>query len=172
MLVYVYFWTGYYFEIHSIGAIRINTQVCHFYCSDLHILYIQYRFKSLVVGQWYVFKKLVCLVSKDCINSDSKDIYSATKRGLIFSNLFFWTFYSSRILKKDSHFSPKYLSSFYRKYNEIFVEQANPSILRMISEGACDSEDCSNDAEDSALIAGINYILTYIQIENSSFTLW
>ncbi len=37
----------------------------------------------------------------------------------------------------------------------------------MISEGSCDTEDWSNDAENSALITGINYILKYIQIENS-----
>ncbi len=35
--------------------------------------------------------------------------------------------------------------------------------IRMISEG---SEDWSNDAEKSALITGINYILNYIQIES------
>ncbi len=29
----------------------------------------------------------------------------------------------------------------------------------MISEGSCDTEDWSNDAENSALIKGINYIL-------------
>ncbi len=32
-----------------------------------------------------------------------------------------------------------------------------------------DTEDWSNDAENSTLIAGINYILKYIQIENSFF---
>ncbi len=36
----------------------------------------------------------------------------------------------------------------------------------MISEGSC---DWSNDAENSALITGINYILKYVQIENSYF---
>jgi len=35
----------------------------------------------------------------------------------------------------------------------------------MISEGSCDTEDRSIDAENSALITGINYILKYIQIE-------
>ncbi|XDV46472.1 hypothetical protein PO909_014361 [Leuciscus waleckii] len=39
----------------------------------------------------------------------------------------------------------------------------------MISEGSCDTEDWSNDAENSALITGINYILQYIKIENSYF---
>ncbi len=37
----------------------------------------------------------------------------------------------------------------------------------MISEGSCDTEDWSNDAENSALITGINYILKYNHIENS-----
>ncbi len=34
----------------------------------------------------------------------------------------------------------------------------------MISEGSCDTEDWSNDAENTALIMGINDILTYIHI--------
>ncbi len=50
----------------------------------------------------------------------------------------------------------------------------------MISEGSCDTEDWSNDAENSALhhSKGINYfieyinILKYIKIENSYFKLW
>ncbi len=32
----------------------------------------------------------------------------------------------------------------------------------MISEGSYDTEDWSNDAENSDLITGINYILKYI----------
>ncbi len=36
----------------------------------------------------------------------------------------------------------------------------------MISEGSSDTEDWNNDAENSALITGINYILKYIKIEN------
>ncbi len=35
--------------------------------------------------------------------------------------------------------------------------------IRMISEGSCDTEDWRNDAENSALITGINYILKHIQ---------
>ncbi len=41
----------------------------------------------------------------------------------------------------------------------------------MISEGSCDTEDWSNDAENSALITAIKYILQYIHIENSCFEL-
>ncbi len=37
----------------------------------------------------------------------------------------------------------------------------------MISEESCDTEDWSNDAENSVLITGINYIA----IENSYFKL-
>ncbi len=37
----------------------------------------------------------------------------------------------------------------------------------MISEGSCDTEEWSNDSENAALSTGINYILTYIHIENS-----
>ncbi len=39
----------------------------------------------------------------------------------------------------------------------------------MISEGSCDTEDWSNDAENSALITEINYMLRYIQLENKLF---
>ncbi len=39
----------------------------------------------------------------------------------------------------------------------------------MISEESCDTEDWSNDAENTALITGINYILKYIKIENCYF---
>ncbi len=41
----------------------------------------------------------------------------------------------------------------------------------MISGGSCDTEDWSNDAENAALITGINYILKNIKIENCSFKL-
>ncbi len=40
----------------------------------------------------------------------------------------------------------------------------------MISEGSCDTEDWSNDAENSC-ITRINYILKYIQIENCNIKL-
>ncbi len=36
--------------------------------------------------------------------------------------------------------------------------------MRMISEGSCDTEGWSNDAENTALIKAINYILKYISI--------
>jgi len=41
----------------------------------------------------------------------------------------------------------------------------------MISEGSCDTEAWSIDAEHSALITGINYTLKCIQIEIQYFVL-
>jgi len=40
----------------------------------------------------------------------------------------------------------------------------------MISEGSCDTEVWSNDAENKALDHSNKYILKYVQIENSYFT--
>ncbi len=41
-----------------------------------------------------------------------------------------------------------------------------------ISEGSCDTEAWSNDAENSAFITEINYSLQMIQIENRYFKLY
>jgi len=35
-------------------------------------------------------------------------------------------------------------------------------IFRVVSEGSCDTEDWSNDADNSALITGVNYTLLFI----------
>jgi len=42
----------------------------------------------------------------------------------------------------------------------------------MFSVGSRDTEDWSNDADNSALITEINYILLYIHLENSHFKLY
>ncbi len=39
--------------------------------------------------------------------------------------------------------------------------------IRVISDGSCDTEDCSNDAENSALITGTNYIWLNSRIADS-----
>ncbi len=41
----------------------------------------------------------------------------------------------------------------------------------MISDGSCDTEDWSNDAENPALITGTHDLLKYIQTENSCLKL-
>ncbi len=48
----------------------------------------------------------------------------------------------------------------------MFLEQQISILECLFFEGSCDTEDC-NDAENLALITGINYILKYIQIESS-----
>ncbi len=55
-----------------------------------------------------------------------------------------------------------------RKKNKKKTAQLFPILIinqhiRMISEGSRDTEDWSNDAENSALITEINYILKYIK---------
>ncbi len=42
----------------------------------------------------------------------------------------------------------------------------------MIFEESCDTENCSNDAENKLCSTGINDILEYIQIENSYFNIY
>ncbi len=51
------------------------------------------------------------------------------------------------------------------------VSTAANQHISMISEGSCDTEDWSNDAENSALTSGINYIWKYIKLENSYYKL-
>ncbi len=42
--------------------------------------------------------------------------------------------------------------------------------ISMITEESCNTEDWSHDAENSALITGINYILLYIQQRKQFFS--
>ncbi len=44
------------------------------------------------------------------------------------------------------------------------VSWAENQLIRMISEGSCDTEDWSNGAEIQRCIRGINYIFIYIQL--------
>ncbi len=53
--------------------------------------------------------------------------------------------------------------------NKKNVSWAANQHIWIISEGSCDTEDWSNDAENTALITEINYSLKYIQIESSYF---
>ncbi len=50
------------------------------------------------------------------------------------------------------------------------ISWAANQYIKMISEGLCDSDDCSND-EIQLLITGINDISKYIHKENSYFKL-
>jgi len=46
----------------------------------------------------------------------------------------------------------------------IIIRNVSNHHIRMIPEGSCDTEDLGNDAENTALITGINYILKYINM--------
>ncbi len=78
-----------------------------------------------------------------------------------------WTFCSSKNPLKQYvfHKNIKQHSCFKNNNNQKWFLSSKSAY---ISEGSCDTEDWSNDAENSALITEINYILTYIQIQNSS----
>ncbi len=77
--------------------------------------------------------------------------------------LFFWTFYSSKILKKIPQNIKQWKPFFSIDNNNTCFLSTNQHIS-LISEGSCDTEDWSNDAENTALTTGRNYILTPIQI--------
>ncbi len=84
---------------------------------------------------------------------------------------FFWTFYSARNPGEKS-FPQKYKAAqLFSTLVIINVSWAANLHIIMISGGSCDTEDWSNDAENTALITGINNILQYIQIENTYFKL-
>ncbi len=65
------------------------------------------------------------------------------------------------------------ISNFYQSKNIFNIDNnkkcflSSKSAFWMISDGSCDTKDWSNDAENSALITGINDILKYIQVENN-----
>ncbi len=83
-------------------------------------------------------------------------------------NFFLYVNHSrDRTSESSSDFSGKWSLLIIRN-----VSWAANQHIRMIScEGSYDTEDWSNDAENSALITGINYVLKYIHIEHDCFKL-
>ncbi len=63
-----------------------------------------------------------------------------------------------------------YISNKYYYLEMIIIRNLSPNQhIRIISEGSCDSEDLSNDAENSALLHINKLHLKQIQIEYSHF---
>ncbi len=90
--------------------------------------------------------------------------------------MFFRTFYSSKNpeIKTVSWFPQKYEAAQLFSTMIIIIKNASWAAnqhIGVISEGSCDTEDWSNDAENSDLITEINYILQSFWIENSYFKL-
>ncbi len=86
--------------------------------------------------------------------------------------LFFWTFYSS-VNPGNENVSQKKI----QQHNVFNIDNNQKCFLSSKSSyyydfwRSCDTEDWSNDAENTALITEINYILAHIHIENSCFSL-
>ncbi len=89
--------------------------------------------------------------------SDSKDIYNVQINAVLFTLIFIKEF-STKILSSTTVFNID---------DDKKVSWVANQHIRMISEESCDTEDKSNDAENSALITEINYILKYIQTEKN-----
>ncbi len=64
----------------------------------------------------------------------------------ILNKQLFLTFYISKNTEKISHIPKKYEAA--QRFPALIINQH----IRMISEGSCDTEDWSNDAENSALL--------------------
>ncbi len=71
----------------------------------------------------------------------------------------FKSFIYQRILKKSITGFQKYEAA--QLFPTLIINQH----IRQISEGSCDTEDWTNDAENTALITEINYILKYIKLQ-------
>ncbi len=56
---------------------------------------------------------------------------------------------------------------YYYYYFYIINKKKTNQHIRLISEGSCNTDDWSNNAENSDLFTEINYIFKYIHIENS-----
>ena len=114
-------------------------------------------------------KKLILLFSKNALNWSKVTVKTFIMlQKIIFQiNAVLLNFLFIKESWKKKNIVHKYFVQLYT----INVSWAANQHIRMISEGSCDTEDWSNDAENSALITGINYTLLYIHIENSYFTL-
>ncbi len=133
----------------------------------------QYCQKLWSVIKKKYFKKKIPARTINCKKNHNKDIYNVRKDFRFYNKCWcLLNFYPSESSKKMK------MSPFHKKYGQkqLFstfdnVSWAANQYIRMISEGSCDTEDWSNDAENTALITEINYSLTNIRTENSYFKL-
>ncbi len=103
-----------------------------------------------------------------CIKSESKEIM-VHKISISNKCCCFELSIHQRILKKNIWvFKNYYAAKPFSKLKFRPVSWAPNQDIRMLSEGSCDTEDCSNGCwKFSFAITGINDILKYIQVENS-----
>ncbi len=130
-----------------------------------HAKYISYgSFPGTKVQKFgsvrFFFKEINTFIQQGpikLIKRDSKYIYNVTKDFKLCCS--FELFVHQRILKKIT-------TVFIIDNNEKSFLEQQISILELFLKDR-DTEDWSNDAENSALITGIKYILQDIQIENT-----
>ncbi len=88
--------------------------------------------------------------------------YNVTKAFLFQINADLWIFLFIKESRKKNDSTVLNIDNNNNNNNKCFSFANANQHIRMISEGSCDTEDWSNDAENSALITEIN--LKYIQI--------
>ncbi len=158
------------------------------YILDVMLCYVWiFFFLNLLIT-----KKIKCLTK----SAEQKTTRASKSKGhVIPKSINFYNFFYKKIILTPSFWMVQYKSflfqinadlwiflfikeSWKNKYSTVLNIENNNNInvswkanqhIRMISDGPCDTEDWSNDAENSTLITGINYILRYIQIESSYF---
>ncbi len=113
--------------------------------------------RSKVIKSLGFWKKLILLFSNDAINwpKDTVEIFIMLWKISILNKCCFLTFYSSEmpVTQNVSQFRQncevaQLFSTLITIRNVIWAANQH---IRMISEGSCDTEDWSNDAENSAL---------------------
>ncbi len=102
----------------------------------------------------YFLKKAILLFSKDALNLSKVTIYTSFLNYNIYRMVEYHGFHKN--IKQQKLFSTFIIRN---------VSWAANHHIRLISEGSCDTEDWRNDAENSALITEINYILKCIMIK-------
>ncbi len=117
---------------------------------------------------YHFLKEMNTFLQQGCIKfieSNSKDIYNVTKIYISNKRCSFELSIHLWFLKNKMYQFPQNSSTtVFNIDNNQKCFLSSKSAYYYDSEGSCDTEDWSNDAENSALIRAINYILTDIHI--------
>ncbi len=158
VLLNIVFWNMWYFFLWFFDEYKVKKN--SIYLKKNFVLQYTMLFKSLG-SVIYFFKEINTFIQEGCVKLINVIVktYIVRKDFYFEQMLFFWTLYSSKNQRKKYHmFQKTILSS--TTVSTLIINQH----IRMISEGSCDTEDWSNDAENSALITEINSILKCIKI--------
>ncbi len=125
---------------------------CSYLWKDImhHIVHYEYLYNALYIKNWIVVS---ISVSKKCFSFELSIYQSILKNKISFHKNMKQHNSSTLIVVRTiiNNWAPEIIDN----------NWAANQHIRMISEGSCDTEDWSNDAENSALIIEINYMVTY-----------